>query len=353
MWKRDSNEPAPETRTKSTKQRLSSQNQPQTNSGPARENNKINYAVGIIIWHEYYLQGRWIESPFAQETRAILNTLWQAFKNDLGPGSQWIESEQGAHLHYATSSVRSKRDHVPLIQITMDENSQDRGDPTCWVFTPAEYQSKDKNIGIIKKKFQAKWAEYRNTALENHKKRVEQQRAQHSDPLIPNLSQLVPHTNLKDVQTGPQIIGMSNSELWRTSGIHAPNFGTKQYCWQKQSNLKTIRKEKEPQRVRENQQTATKTTTIGHLYCYTFIATPILLHRYCYTDPISTLQQFAARICVSAREVLCHSSRKRRNAVVIVFLLHSVSGSSPVAKSPRAHTPHCAFRLSPVISELW
>ena len=80
---------------------------------------------------------------------------------------------------------------------------------------------------------------------------------------------------------------------------------------------------------------------------------PLLLHRYCYTDPISTLQQFAARIGVSARDVLCHSSRKWRNAVVIVFLLHSVFGSSPVAKSPRAHTPHCAFRLSPVISELW
>ena len=80
---------------------------------------------------------------------------------------------------------------------------------------------------------------------------------------------------------------------------------------------------------------------------------PLLLHRYCYTDPISMLQQFAARIGVSAKEVLCHSSRKRRNAVVIVFFLHSVFGSSPVAKSPRAHTPHCAFRLSPVISELW
>ena len=75
------------------------------------------------------------------------------------------------------------------------------------------------------------------------------------------------------------------------------------------------------------------------------IRAPLLLHRYCYTDPISTLQQLAARIGVSAREVLCHSSRKRRNAVVIVFLLRSVFGS--------CHTPHCAFRLSPVISELW
>lgn len=90
---------------------------------------------------------------------------------------------------------------MPLIQITMDENSQNRGDPTCWVFTPAEYQSKDKIIGFAKKKFNAKWAEDRNTAFENHKKRVEQQRAQHSGPLIPNLSQLVPHTNLKEVQT--------------------------------------------------------------------------------------------------------------------------------------------------------
>ena len=60
------------------------------------KNNKINYAVGITIWYEYYLQGGWTESPFAQETRAILNTLWQVFKNDLGPGTQWIESEQGA-----------------------------------------------------------------------------------------------------------------------------------------------------------------------------------------------------------------------------------------------------------------
>ena len=79
---------------------------------------------------------------------------------------------------------------------------------------------------------------------------------------------------------------------------------------------------------------------------------PVLLHRHGYTDPTSTLQQFAAIIGVSAREVLCHSSRKRRHAVVIAFLLHSVFGSSPVAKSPRAHTPHCAFRLSPVVSEL-
>ena len=165
------------------------------------KNNKINYAVGIIIWREYYLQGRWTESPFAQETRAIPNTLWQVFKNDLGLGTQWIESEQGAYLHHATSSIRSKHDHMPLLQIIMDENSQNRGDLTCWVFTPAEYQPKDKNIGSTKKKFNAKWAEDRNTALENHKKRVEQQRAQHSDPLIPNLSQLVPHTNLKDIQT--------------------------------------------------------------------------------------------------------------------------------------------------------
>ena len=83
----------------------------------------------------------------------------------------------------------------------MDENYQNRGDPTCWVFTPAEYQSKDKNIGYIKGKFHATWAEDKNTALENHKKRVEQQRAQRSDPLIPNLSQIVPHANPKDVQT--------------------------------------------------------------------------------------------------------------------------------------------------------
>ena len=103
------------------------------------KNNKINYAVGITIWYEYYLQGRWTESPFAQETRAILNTLWQVFKNDLGLGTQWIESDQGAYLHHATSSVRSKQDHMPLVQTTMDENSQNRGDPTCWVFTSAEY----------------------------------------------------------------------------------------------------------------------------------------------------------------------------------------------------------------------
>ena len=164
------------------------------------ENNKINYAVGITTRYEYYLQGRWTESPLAQETRAILNTLWQVFKNDLGLGTQWIESDQGAYLHHATSSVRCKQDHMPLIQIIMDEKSQNRGDPICWVFTPAEYQSKDKNIGHIKRKFQAKWAEDKNTSPENHKKRVERQRAQHSDPLIPNLSQAVPHTNLNDVQ---------------------------------------------------------------------------------------------------------------------------------------------------------
>ena len=99
------------------------------------KNNKINYAVGLITSHEYYLQGRWTESPFAQETRAILNTLWQAFKNDLGLGTQWIESEQGAYLHHANSSIRNKHGHMPLIQIIMDENSQNRGDPTCWVFT--------------------------------------------------------------------------------------------------------------------------------------------------------------------------------------------------------------------------
>ena len=27
------------------------------------ENNTINYAVGITTWCEYYLQGRWAESP--------------------------------------------------------------------------------------------------------------------------------------------------------------------------------------------------------------------------------------------------------------------------------------------------
>ena len=51
------------------------------------------------------------------------------------------------------------------------------------------------------KNFNAKWSEDRNTAPENHRKRVEQQRALHADPLMPNLSQLVPHTNLKDIQT--------------------------------------------------------------------------------------------------------------------------------------------------------
>ena len=164
------------------------------------KNNRINYAVGITIWYEYHLQGSWTESPFARETRTILNTLWQVFKNDLGLGTQWIESGQGAYLHHATSSIRGKQDHMPLIQIIMDENSQDRGDPTCWVITPAEHQSKDKNIGHVKRKFHAKWAEDKHTALENHKKRVERQRAQHSDPLIPNLSQIVPRANLKDVQ---------------------------------------------------------------------------------------------------------------------------------------------------------
>ena len=102
---------------------------------------------------------------------------------------------------------------MPLVQTTMDENSQNRGDPTCWVFTSAEYKSKDKNIGRVKRKFQAKWAEDKNTSLENHKERVERQRAQHSDTLIPNLPQIVPHTNPKDVQTSDY---MSNSEPWRT-----------------------------------------------------------------------------------------------------------------------------------------
>jgi hypothetical protein len=37
---------------------------------------------------------------------------------------------------------------------------------------------------------------------------------------------------------------------------------------------------------------------------------------------------------------------------VVSFLLYSVLGGSPAAKSPRAHTPHCAFRLSPLVSEL-
>ena len=134
------------------------------------KNNTINYAAGTTIWYVYYLQGRWTESPFAQEAKAIPNTLWQVFKNDLGLGTQWIESDQGAYLHHATTSVRSKQDRMPLIQIIMDENSQNRGDPTCWVFTPAEYQSKDKNIGHIKRKFQAKWAEDNNSSLENHKR---------------------------------------------------------------------------------------------------------------------------------------------------------------------------------------
>ena len=57
------------------------------------KNDKINYAVGITIWYVYYLQGRWTESPFAQEARATLNTLWQVFKNDLGLGTQWVESD--------------------------------------------------------------------------------------------------------------------------------------------------------------------------------------------------------------------------------------------------------------------
>ena len=97
--------------------------------------------------------------------------------------------------------------------------------------------------------------------------------------------------------------------------------------------------------------------SISSLTCHALMCVlhraPLLLHRYCYTGPTSMLQQFAARVGVSARGALCHSSRKRLNAVVIVFLLHSVFGSRLVAKSPRAHTPHCAFRLSPVISELW
>ena len=88
------------------------------------KNDKIIYTVGFIIWHEYYLQGRWTESPFAQEALAILNILWQVFKNDLRLGTQWIESEQGADLHHAISSIRSKRDHMPLIQLIMDENSE-------------------------------------------------------------------------------------------------------------------------------------------------------------------------------------------------------------------------------------
>ena len=132
--------------------------------------------------------------------------MWQVFKNDLGLGTQWIESEQGAYLHRATSSIRSKRDHMPLIQVIMGENSHNRGDPTCWVFTPVEYQSKDQNIGYIKKKFNAKLSEDRNTSLENRKKRVEQQRALHSDPMIPNLSQLVPHANLKDSPTPDYVL---------------------------------------------------------------------------------------------------------------------------------------------------
>ena len=194
------------------------------------KNNKINYAVGIIIWHEYYLQGRWTESKFAQEAQAILNTLWQVFKNDLGLGAQWIESEQGAYLRHATSSIRSKRNHMPLIQIIMDEISQNRGDPTCWVFTPVEYQPKDQNIGYTKKMFNAKWSEDRNTSLENHNKRVEQQRAQHSDPMVPNLSQLVPHTNLKDIQT-PDYWNVQFRTLENLENTY-PNFlGEKNKLW--------------------------------------------------------------------------------------------------------------------------
>ena len=223
------------------------------------KNNKINYAVGIIIWHEYYLQGRWTESKFAQEAQAILNTLWQVFKNDLGLGAQWIESEQGAYLRRATSSIRSKRNHMPLIQIIMDEISQNRGDPTCWVFTPVEYQPKDQNIGYTKKMFNAKWSEDRNTSLENHNKRVEQQRAQHSDPMVPNLSQLVPHTNLKDIQT-PDYWNVQFRTLENLENTYPNFFGEKTNCGQKRNNPMTTRKEKYSPKDKESQQT-TKTTT--------------------------------------------------------------------------------------------
>ena len=108
-------------------------------------------------------------------------------------------------------------------------------------------------------KFQATWAEDKHTSLENHKKRVEQQRAQHSDPLIPNLSQIVTHMDFKDVQT---------SDCWHVQFRTLENLGNtysrfweKHHCGQKQGNQKTTRKEKEMQRDRENQLTKTKTTT--------------------------------------------------------------------------------------------
>ena len=219
------------------------------------KNNKINFAVGLIVWHEYYSRGRWTESPFAQEARAILNTLWQVCKNDLGLGTQWIESEQGAYLHLATSSIRSKRDHMPLIQIIMDGNSQNRGDPTCWVFHTSRVSVQGQEHRFFKK-FNAMWSEGTKAALENHRKRVEQQRALHSDPLIPNLSQLAPHTIFKEIR--PLAIGTSNSEPWGTSTTHTPNSGTKPYCGLKRNNPKTTRKEKESPKDRESQQKPTR-----------------------------------------------------------------------------------------------
>ena len=68
-------------------------------------NNKIEYWADGQTWTGYYITGRWTESEFQQETRKILNIIWQIIKTDMGLTEATVEGEEGLYQQIGRAHV--------------------------------------------------------------------------------------------------------------------------------------------------------------------------------------------------------------------------------------------------------
>ena len=81
--------------------------------------NPLKYYSAEQTWDQYKVIGRYHETADQRERRDYLNVAWQVLKEL--EGEERLNSEEGAYLNNAKSSINDKADHPPLIQFINQE----------------------------------------------------------------------------------------------------------------------------------------------------------------------------------------------------------------------------------------
>ena len=138
-------------------------------------------------WDQYKITGRYQQTADQREMRDHLNVAWQILKEL--EGEERLESEEGAYLNNAKSSINDKADHPPLIQLIYQEVAEGKLiDPTVRVYIEKGFWNAD---------FEIKFRQHYEREEEEQEKRETERRIGKEAPGS-STDYTVPHSMVRD-----------------------------------------------------------------------------------------------------------------------------------------------------------